>query len=87
MSIERTELAPPRRRVLAGLASVLGLAALAECVWIALQFLRPRRDPARDRTEVIVAGPVDRFAPGSVALELRVLQKLLAYQRPETSGL
>jgi cytochrome b6-f complex iron-sulfur subunit len=56
---------PTRRRFLAVLAGALGLVALAEITWIALAFMRPRK---RDRgaAGMVVAGPVDRFAPGSV---------------------
>lgn len=56
---------PTRRRLLAGLATVLGLVALAEVVWIALGFAKPRKR-RRDAVKMVVAGPVDRFEPGSV---------------------
>ena len=56
---------PTRRRFLAGLAATLGLVALAEVAWIALAFMKPRRR-RRGAVGMVVAGPVDRFAPGSV---------------------
>jgi len=56
---------PTRRRILAVLAGTLGLVALAEMAWIALAFMRPR-GRRRGAVGMIVAGPVDRFAPGSV---------------------
>jgi cytochrome b6-f complex iron-sulfur subunit len=57
-----------RRRFLSKLWPVLGGLALAELVWIVVSFLRPRRSRtgAGDETEVIVAGPVERFEPDSV---------------------
>jgi cytochrome b6-f complex iron-sulfur subunit len=57
-----------RRSLLNILWSVLGLAALAELVWIAVSFLRPSRQPADDAKggTVVQAGAVDSFAPGSV---------------------
>ena len=45
---------------------VLGLAALAELVWISTSFLRPRRGTAADAAALFVAGPIDDFEPGSV---------------------
>ena len=46
----------------------LGLAAvaLAEAVWVVVDFLRPRRVQAFEESTLIVAGPVDRFEIGSV---------------------
>jgi len=54
-----------RRRFLAVLAAALGLVALAEIAWIALAFMRPRKR-GQGAAGMVVAGPVDRFAPGSV---------------------
>jgi len=47
---------------------LLGGVAIAESVWVASEFLRPRRrrESGADGGAVIVAGPVDRFEPGSV---------------------
>jgi cytochrome b6-f complex iron-sulfur subunit len=47
---------------------VLGGVALAEAVWVAVSFLRPRRRKGGDGggAGVIVAGPVERFEPDSV---------------------
>jgi len=46
----------------------LGLAAvaLAEALWVLVDFLRPRRVRAFEESTLIVAGPVDRFEIGSV---------------------
>jgi cytochrome b6-f complex iron-sulfur subunit len=43
----------------------LALVALAEALWLVIDFLTPRRPRARDEG-VVVAGPLDRFEPGSV---------------------
>jgi len=56
---------PTRRRFLAVLAGALGLVALAEIAWIVLAFMRPR-ERRRGAVRMVVAGPVERFAPGSV---------------------
>jgi cytochrome b6-f complex iron-sulfur subunit len=55
----------PRRRFLGWLWGLLGIGALAEGAWISGSFLRPRpgRNPDAD---LILAGPADDFAPGSV---------------------
>jgi cytochrome b6-f complex iron-sulfur subunit len=47
---------------------LLGGVAIAEVVWVVSDFFRPRqrRAPDIDAGSVIVAGPVDRFEPGSV---------------------
>ena len=57
-----------RRGFLNRLWLLLGGVALAEAFWVASDFLRPRRRRATDSDDqsVIVAGPVDRFEPGSV---------------------
>jgi cytochrome b6-f complex iron-sulfur subunit len=44
---------------------LLGLAALAESAWVAASFLRPRQRDAASAS-LFVAGPLDRFEPGSV---------------------
>jgi cytochrome b6-f complex iron-sulfur subunit len=49
-------------RVWLGVAVV----ALAEVIWVVIDFLTPRRFRARDESSVVVAGPLDRFAPDSV---------------------
>jgi len=58
--------APARRGVLRALAGVLGLAAFGELLWVAVGFLQPRRPGAKRPARLVVAGPVDRFEPGSV---------------------
>jgi cytochrome b6-f complex iron-sulfur subunit len=42
--------------------------ALAEAVWVVSDFFKPRRRRTTDdsASSVIIAGPVDRFEPGSV---------------------
>jgi len=64
----KTESPPPRRRFLIGAWVGLGGVALAELAWVAASFLRPgRKRAARERDDsVVVAGPVERFEPGSV---------------------
>ncbi len=59
--------APPSRRaflwkVWIGLAAV----AVAEGVWVALGFLRPRKPLEEDEAAVVTAGPVEGFPPDSV---------------------
>lgn len=44
----------------------IGAAVLAETIWIVVDFLRPRHAHAADDAAVVVAGPIDRFEPGSV---------------------
>lgn len=65
-----TPTAPPadaaRRRLLLRLWGLLGLAAAAELAWIVAAFLRPRRRTATAEASVVVAGPLERFEPGSV---------------------
>ena len=57
-----------RRGFLGRVWLLLGGVALAEAVWIVGDFFRPRRRQAvdDDASSVIVAGPVERFEPGSV---------------------
>jgi cytochrome b6-f complex iron-sulfur subunit len=61
-----TEHQPSRRAFL--WKAWIGLAALgiAETVWVALSFLRPRKPPVQESAAVVTAGPVDSFSPGSV---------------------
>lgn len=61
-----TEAGESRRGVLRWLWGVLGLAAVAELGWIAASFLKPRRTRALGPDSVVVAGPAEEFAPGSV---------------------
>jgi cytochrome b6-f complex iron-sulfur subunit len=60
--------APARRSFLNRIWGLLGLAVLAEAIWLALTFLRPRRRTVEkgDFGTVIPAGPVDGFARNSV---------------------
>jgi cytochrome b6-f complex iron-sulfur subunit len=56
-----------RRSFLSWSGIALGAAALAEALWVALSFLRPR--PGRTEpgtTDIVEAGPVEAFPPGSV---------------------
>jgi cytochrome b6-f complex iron-sulfur subunit len=64
---ERAAPLSPRRRLLLRLWGLLGLAALAEGAWILASFLRPRRGFAERDAGLVVAGPLDRFEPGSVS--------------------
>ncbi|MDH5566359.1 MAG: ubiquinol-cytochrome c reductase iron-sulfur subunit [Myxococcales bacterium] len=60
--------APSRRRFLTALWVALGGVAFTELVWIAISFLRPslRRSSRIEIGAIVSAGPVERFAPGSV---------------------
>lgn len=55
-----------RRRFLGWLWAGLGLVALGEFLWIGLSFLRPRAVAETGGDDLVVCGPVDDFAPGSV---------------------
>ena len=57
-----------RRRFLTGLWAALGGVALFESVFVAAGFVRPRapRGQNPDQEPLVVAGPVERFEPGSV---------------------
>lgn len=54
-----------RRSFLSRLWLGLGGLALAEYVWLVVEFLRPR-PAAAEAAGVLVAGPVEQFDPGSV---------------------
>jgi cytochrome b6-f complex iron-sulfur subunit len=54
-----------RRSFLSRLWLGLGGLAIAEYLWLTIEFLRPRPGPA-EAAGILVAGPVDRFDPGSV---------------------
>jgi cytochrome b6-f complex iron-sulfur subunit len=41
-------------------------ALAAELGWIVLSFLRPRQSRPEDPASIVVAGPVERFVPGTV---------------------
>jgi len=56
---------PPRRTFVLRLWALIGGAALAEAAWVAGSFLRPRQHAA-GASSLFVAGPLDRFEPGSV---------------------
>ena len=55
-----------RRSFMRWIWTGLVAAFAAELVWIIASFLRPRGGRALDPASVIVAGPVDRFAPDTV---------------------
>lgn len=58
----------PRRQFLAYLWIGLGLAALAELIWMVDAFLRGEvhRNQKKNPETLMAAGPVDAFSPGSV---------------------
>ena len=57
----------PERRSFLRLAWIgLGVAALGEAAWIVTSFLKPRRKAPESAVGLVVAGPAERFAPGSV---------------------
>ena len=57
-----------RRGFLGRVWLLLGGVAVAEAVWIVGDFFKPRRrrGMGTDTGSVVIAGPVDRFEPGSV---------------------
>jgi cytochrome b6-f complex iron-sulfur subunit len=59
---------PTRRGFLWKVWLLLGGVALAEAAWIVTDFIKPRRKwkTADEGGSVVVAGPVERFEPGSV---------------------
>ncbi len=58
---------PTRRSLLGVIWTVLGAVLLGEVAWVGLSFLRPRARPAASDTDwLLIAGAVDRFAPGTV---------------------
>lgn len=59
------EMATSRRSFLSRLWLGLGGLAIAEYVWLGVEFLRPRSGPAEE-AGVLVAGPVDQFDLDSV---------------------
>ena len=60
------EPAPPRRAFLRLAWVGLGLAAVGEAAWIVASFLKPRPKPVTNAGSLVVAGPMEKFAPGSV---------------------
>lgn len=57
-----------RRRFLSRAMRVLGVVAIVEAGWIAVSALMPGKDktPGMDGPGIVIAGPVERFEPGSV---------------------
>jgi len=56
-----------RRSFLSRLWLFSGLVIFAELIWVLTSFLRPRKPKAETNAEnTIIAGPIDRFEPGSV---------------------
>jgi cytochrome b6-f complex iron-sulfur subunit len=62
------EIDEPRRSFLSWVAALLGVLAVIEAGWIGATFLGTRRSRAslQEAPEFQVAGPVERFEPGSV---------------------
>jgi len=61
----REELEPSRRGFFRKIFIVLGGLAVLEYVWVLVDFLRPR-SLAEGQVGIVVAGPVERFEPGTV---------------------
>jgi cytochrome b6-f complex iron-sulfur subunit len=57
---------PSRRTFLWKVWLGLAVVALAEVVWVVVDFLKPRRSRAANDEAVVVAGPVERFESDSV---------------------
>lgn len=68
VDVAMADLDTGKRRFLGGLVRVLGGLAILEAGWIAVSALLPRKPeaPLMDGSDVQVAGPVERFEPGSV---------------------
>ena len=69
MAVERvsTDGTAKGRRSFLGLAWLgIGVAALGEAAWIVASFLKPRGRAPKGDGGLVVAGPTDLFAPGSV---------------------
>mgnify|MGYP001815911432 FL=1 len=62
----KTPASSGRRRVLGWLWGVLGAIVTFEAVWIVGSFLRPRQRSVEADDALVVAGPVERFVPGTV---------------------
>jgi len=58
--------APERRSFLRLAWLGIGVAALGEAAWIVASFLRPRQKAPKSGGSLVVAGPSEAFAPGSV---------------------
>ena len=58
--------APERRSFLRLVWLGIGVAALGEAAWIVASFLKPRRRAPKSAGSLVVAGPSETFAPGSV---------------------
>ena len=63
MAVERLK---SRRSFLRLAWIAVGAAAVAEAAWIVASFLKPRKGAPRSAANVLVAGPSEAFAPGSV---------------------
>ena len=57
---------PSRRAILWKAWIALAALAVAETVWVILDFLRPRKSGIDDPASVLTAGPVDRFQADSI---------------------
>jgi cytochrome b6-f complex iron-sulfur subunit len=65
--MENTNKNISRRSFFTRLWLSLGLVALAELIWVTVSFLRPKkRKEIAEESDIITAGPVDNFEPGSV---------------------
>ena len=64
----KEDVEPTRRGFLGRLWLLLGGVALVEGLWIVAEFLKPRRrqQTADDNEAIFVAGPIERFQPGTV---------------------
>jgi cytochrome b6-f complex iron-sulfur subunit len=62
-----TDSSPTSRRTFLWKAWVgLAMVAVLEFVWIVVDFLRPRPPETANADAVVVAGPIERFAPATV---------------------
>jgi cytochrome b6-f complex iron-sulfur subunit len=65
--VVETETSSSRRSFIWSVWLGLGGLALLELVWVAVDFLRPRKARSEaDTGTIVIAGPIERFEPGSV---------------------
>lgn len=65
--VDKNDQTPQSRRTFLWKAWIgLAVVAIAETVWVAVEFLRPRPAQEVEDAGVVIAGPVDSFSPDSV---------------------
>jgi cytochrome b6-f complex iron-sulfur subunit len=65
--VDKNDQTPQSRRTFLWKAWIgLAVVAMAEAIWVVVEFIRPRPAPEAEGAGVVVAGPVDRFPLDSV---------------------